>query len=147
MFLLLVQTSRRFKDALAMNESLQRLLELHVAGMNDGHLPSAFPTRDLRRYLHTYQRKWTTFAKVAEHDISQANGHVREISGDTLVQLSGHDRVLVYLLPAMIRNSACLNRWILSNFSHRISSFTVDTSQNLLMTMHVPLFVSITTLR
>jgi hypothetical protein len=119
-------------------ERLHCSLELYMAGMDYGHRSLTLPAKDLRRLLHAYQRSWITFSKVAEHDVSQSYGRVRELAGDILAQQSGDGRIFVYQLPSLIREPDCLTNWTLFQFDHRFSTFAVDASQNLLVTMHVP---------
>jgi hypothetical protein len=46
--------------------------------------------------------------------------------------------MLFYGLPSTSRNTIGMEDWTLSNFDHEITDFTMNPSQDLLVTVHIP---------
>ena len=115
--------------------------------MNNGPPNPMLSTKDRFGRLKTYQRMWSTFDNVKEYDIPNFDNSYELAGGVFGQKIDSRDTWLTFhKLPATTRNSPNSHHWTLKDFGHHVTDFTMDPSQDLLVTMHIPLFVAYHTL-
>ncbi|KAJ7591110.1 hypothetical protein C8J56DRAFT_934707 [Mycena floridula] len=127
---------RSFKSIIDASSSLQYKIQLAVAGLQ----PTAgqkLPASTLLQTLQKYQDAWKNFKWTAKTTVRLSDIETWEVTGNLMAYYSLDRGLFTFKQIASLYREIPLKEWSFAPQDHKVSDFTIDPTQDLLVAVHV----------